>query len=158
VGVRGIAFLVFLFPLVLSIALGSYVMAEVLKEPNRELNMLPVIFGGKTVFTSTEGINIISLQNEYLLGRTIYLQVSITDPGFDCGDLYITLYSLNTIPKQVLSQNAYFEQCFDYVELLPIDDEFSETINEPGNYALTVEMNDKKYTKTISTSAEFTVS
>ena len=157
VGVRGVAFLVFLFPLVISIALGSYVMAEVLNEQGRELHMLPVMFGGKIVITSSEGINIVSLQNEYPSGTPILIKVSIADPGFDCGDLYITLYDLSIRPKHVISQNAFFAQCFDYVALLPIDDEFSETISEPGNYELVVEMNDEQYTKAISTSAKFTV-
>ena len=154
-GVRRVAYAVFLFPIVISIAFGSYVMAEVLNEPDRELNLLPFKFPLKPTVMSTGGISIISLQNEYSSGTPINISVSITDPGFDCGDLYITLYDLNI--DQVLSQNAYFEQCFDSDELLPIDDEFSETISKPGNYELIVEMNDKEITKTIRATAKFTV-
>jgi len=156
VGVRGVAFLVFLFPLVISIALGSYVMAEILNEPDRELNLIQFNFPASTLVKSTGGISLISLQNDYSTGTPINISVSITDMSFDCGDLYITLYDLDI--DQVLSQNGYFEQCFDSDVLLPIDDEFSETISKPGNYELIVEMNDKEYTKTISATARFTVS
>jgi len=155
VGVR-VAFLVFLFPLVISIALGSYVMAEILNEPDRELNLIQFNLPASTLVTSTGGISLISLQNEYSSGTPINISVSITDPGFDCGDLYITLYDLDI--DQVLSQNAYFEQCFGPDILLPVDDEFSETISKPGNYELIVEMNDKEYTKMIRATAKFTVS
>ena len=156
-GVGKVAFAVFLLPIVISIAFGSYVMAEVLNEPNRELNLLPFTFPEKTVVTSIGGITLTSLQNVYSTGTPINIGVSISDPAFDCGDLYFTLYTLNTEPKQVLTQNAFFEQCFDSDVLLPIDDEFSEIINEPGNYELVVEMHDKQYTKTISATAKFTV-
>ena len=156
-GVRRVAFAVFLVPIVISIAFGSYVMAEILNEPDRELNLLPFTFPEKTTVKSIGGISLTSLQNVYLSGTPINIGVSITDPFFDCGDLYFTLYTLNTEPKQVLTQNAYFEQCFDSGVLLPIDDEFSEIISKPGNYELVVEMHDKEYTKTISATAKFTV-
>ena len=41
--------------------------------------------------------------------------------------------------------------------MLPVDDEFSQTIESPGNYEIVIEMFDKQNKKTTSTSAEFTV-
>jgi len=152
-----IAYFVFLFPVVLSLALGSFVMAEILNEPERELNMWPFKFS-ETNEVQSDSIKIISLQREYSSTTPIEIQISVTDPTFDCGDLYITIYDLNSSPKQVVTQSGYFEQCFQKENLmLPIDDKFSEKIGALGQYEIGVEINDKHYKKIITTSEKFTV-
>ncbi len=152
-----VAYFVFLFPVIISLALGSFVMAEVLNEPERELNMWPFKFSGTTKVQS-DSIKIISLQQEYPSTTPINIQVSVTDPTFDCGDLYITIYDLNSSPKQVVTQSGYFGQCFQKENLmLPVDDEFSEKINDSGQYEIVAEINDKHYKKTITTSEKFTI-
>lgn len=152
-----IAYFVFLFPVIISLALGSFVMAAVLNEPERELNMWPF----KTSVTNkvqSDAIKIISLQQEYSSSTPINIQVSVTDPAFDCGDLYITIYDLNSSPKQVVTQSGYFGQCFQKDNLmLPVDDEFSEKIGDLGQYEIVAEINDKHYKKTITTSEKFTI-
>lgn len=152
-----VAYFVFLFPVIISLALGSFVMAEVLNEPERELNMWPFKFSG-TNKVQSDSIKIISLQQEYSSTTPINIQVSITDPAFDCGDLYITIYDLNSSPKQVVTQSGYFGQCFQKENLmLPVDDEFSEKIGDSGQYEIVAEINDKHYKKIITTSEKFTV-
>ena len=152
-----VAYFVFLFPVIISLALGSFVMAAVLNEPERELNMWPF----KTSVTNkvqSDAIKIISLQQEYSSSTPINIQVSVTDPAFDCGDLYITIYDLNSSPKQVVTQSGYFGQCFQKDNLmLPVDDEFSEKIGDLGQYEIVAEINDKHYKKTITTSEKFTI-
>ncbi|HXV50650.1 MAG TPA: hypothetical protein VD689_00820 [Nitrosopumilaceae archaeon] len=152
-----VAYFVFLFPVIISLALGSFVMAEVLNEPERELNMWPFKFSG-TNKVHSDSIKIISLQQEYSSTTPINIQVSITDPAFDCGDLYITIYDLNSSPKQVVTQSGYFGQCFQKENLmLPVDDKFSEKIGDSGQYEIVAEINDKHYKKIITTSEKFTV-
>ncbi|MGQ0376642.1 MAG: hypothetical protein ACT4OW_03950 [Nitrososphaerota archaeon] len=152
-----VTYLVFLFPVIISLALGSFVMAEVLNEPERELNMWPFKFSGTNKIQSGS-IKIISLQQEYSSSIPIKIQVSVTDLTFDCGDLYITIYDLSSSPKQVVTQSGYFGQCFQKENLmLPVDDEFSEKISDAGQYEIVVEINDKHYKKTITTSEKFTI-
>ena len=152
-----VAYFVFLFPVIISLALGSFVMAEVLNEPERELNMWPFKTSG-TNEVQSGSIKIVSLQQEYSSTTPINIQVSVTDPTFDCGDLYITIYDLNSSPKQVVTQSGYFEQCFQKDNLmLPVDDEFSEKINDLGQYEIVAEINYKHYKKTITTSEKFTI-
>jgi hypothetical protein len=151
------AYLVFLFPVIVSLALGSFVMAEVLNEPERELNMWPFKFS-ETNKIQSDSIKIISLQKEYSPSSPIEIQVSVTDSTFDCGDLYITIYDLGSSPKQVITQSGYFGQCFQKDNLmLPVDDKFSEKISDSGQYEIVAEINDKHYKKTITTSEKFTV-
>ncbi len=152
-----VAYFVFLFPVIISLTLGSFVMAEILNEPERELNMWPFKTSGVNKIQS-DSIKIVSLQQEYSSTTAINIQVSVTDLTFDCGDLYITIYDLNSSPKQVVTQSGYFGQCFQKDNLmLPIDDEFSEKINDSGQYEIVAEINDKHYKKTITTSEKFTI-
>ena len=53
----------------------------------------------------------------------------------------ITIFDLNSSPKQSLTQSGFFEQCFGKNNLLlPINDEFSETIDIPGQYEIQIEL------------------
>ena len=127
---RSVAFVVFILPVAISLFFGTFVIAEVLKEPNRELNMLNFELPEGTEFQN-ESIKISGLLKEYSKSDSIKVKVSILDPIFDCGDIYITIYDLNSSPKQVFTQSGYFEQCFGKNNLmLPIDDEFSETVDD----------------------------
>ena len=132
-------------------------MADVLKEPNRTLNMWQFDFSEGGV-KQTGAIKITGLLNKYSISQAIEIKISITEPKFDCGDLYITIYELNTKPKQVITQSGYFDQCFDNDNLfLPIDDTFSETIDTSGEYEIVIEMNDKSYKNSVTASEKFIV-
>ncbi len=148
-----LVYVVFILPIVLSIAFGSVVMADVLQSSDRELNMWRV--GPTNTIIHDKSIQIIGLEKQYLASTPIEIQVNIDDPFFDCGDLYVVIYSgKNT----VITQSGFFKQCFDKNNvLLPIDDEFSEVIDTPGQYELVVKMNDQNQKSSITASGKFTI-
>ena len=155
--VQNSALAVFLFPVVISMAFGAFVLSGVLAEPNRELNMWPF---GPTVRPSigNEDIKIQDLLNQYAINIPVEVKVLVTNSAFDCGDLYITIYDTSTSPKQVVAQNGFFKQCFTEGNLvMPIDDTFSEKISATGEYEIVAEMNDKYYKNTITATAKFKV-
>ena len=151
--VTRLVYVVFILPIVLSIAFGSVVMADVLQSSDRELNMWRV--GSANTLTHDKSIQIIGLETQYLTSTPIEIQVNVDDPFFDCGDLYVMIYSgKNT----VITQSGFFKQCFDKNNvLLPIDDEFSEIIDTPGQYELVVKMNDQNQKSSITASGKFTI-
>jgi len=145
---------VFVLPVIFSLIFGSVVMADILQKPDRELNMWP-ISSSEGFSNNYDPIEIIGLSKQYSTSEPIEIQVKIDDSSFDCGDLYVTIYS--TGKKDVITQGGFFEQCFkEGSKTLPIGDEFSKVIDTPGSYELVVEMVSKKLTK-ISTSEVFTV-
>ena len=148
-----LVYVVFILPTVLSIAFGSAVMADVLQSPDRELNMWRV---GSNTLTPDKSIKIIGLETQYLVSTPIEIQVKIDDAFFDCGDLYVTIYSSGK--NTVITQSGFFKQCFDENNaLLPVGDEFSETIDAPGQYDLVVKMNDQNQKSSITASEKFTI-
>jgi len=153
----GAVYVVFLLPVIVSIIFGSLVMAEILKEPERELNLWQ-FKSSDSNDVSSDSVLILGLESEYSTNSEIKIQVTIDDRIFDCGDLYITINNIDQTPKKVITQSGFFGQCFDRNNsILPVDDEFSEIIETPGNYQIMIEVVDKHNKKTISSSAEFTV-
>jgi hypothetical protein len=145
-------FVVFILPIIFSVIVGSIVMADTLQKPDRELNMWPM---SNSEISHGSSIQIIGLSSQYSLSEYIEIKVKISDSSFNCGDLYITIY--NSENSDVITQGAFFEQCFNSESnLLPIDDKFSKVINTPGSYDLVVDMISKDLSN-ISTSGIFTV-
>jgi hypothetical protein len=156
--VQNTALLVFLFPVVIGMAFGTFVLAGVLTQYDREINMWP--FESPTAPTHTEKgeIEIQGLLKQYTVSAPIEIKVLVSNSNFNCGDLYITIYDTKTSPKQVVAQNGFFSQCFSTNNLaLPIDDTFSEKIDKAGEYEMVIEMNDKDYKNTITATAKFRV-
>ena len=154
---RKVVFAVFLIPAVVSIFFGGFVLGEVLKKPDRELHMIPGGFSGGIVISSG-AMDILGLQKEYSTSSPVEVSVTVSDPIFDCGDLYITIYDVTKIPKESVTQSGFFEQCYVTNNLvMPIDDKFSEIIDTPGQYEIISEINDKDYKKSLSSSERFTV-
>jgi len=153
--VSGLAFFVFLVPVVGSLLLGTLVLGEALKDPNRELNMLPFqeIEDPKKY---DDSIQIINLEEEYLVSTPIHIQVYVSDFVFDCGDLYISIY--DTIKKQISIQKEFFGQCFEKNKsLLPIGDEFNEIIDVEGSYQIEIKIIDKHGEKSGTINKSFRV-
>jgi len=151
------AFVVFLLPVILSLLFGTLVMAEVLKDPERELNMMQFDFSGVSE-VSSDSLAIIGLEKEYSTSEPIKIQVSVTDSDFDCGDLYITIYDASLSSKPSVTQSGFFGQCFERNNsLLPVDDEFSEVIDVQGKYEIQIELIDKHGQKNISIKEIFVV-
>jgi len=154
---RSSAFFVFIFPIIISLFLGTFVMAEVLKEPDRSLQMWNFKFSEGGDIFQTKELKIIGILSKYSTSDPIEIKVSIQDSTFDCGDLYITIFELSST-KQVITQSGYFEQCFVRNNLLlPVNDKFSETIDAPGQYEIHIEMKDKSSKKSVTASEKFIV-
>ena len=147
-------FVVFVLPVIFSIAFGSAVMGDILQEPDRELNMIPSMsFSGGSHTDSNSDIEIIGLSKSYSTSEPVEVSVQVSDSHFDCGDLYVTIYS----GKDVVTQGGFFEQCFDKRnELIPIGEKFSKVIDTAGTYKIVAEMISEDL-KNISVSEEFTV-
>ncbi len=155
--IRKVVYAVFLIPAVVSIFFGGLVLGEVLKKPERELDMMPFDFSDKNM-GSPGAMTIIGLQKEYSNLKPIEISVSVSDPIFDCGDLYITIFDVSKVPKEVVTQSGFFGQCYEKNNLtMPTDDEFSELIDSPGQYEIVSEINDKTYKKSLTVSERFIV-
>jgi len=147
-------FVVFVLPIIFSLTFGSAVLADILQKPDRELKMWPMS-SSEGVSSYNAPIEIIGLSTQYSTSEPIEVKVKINDASFDCGDLYITIYS--TGKNDVINQSGFFEQCFEKgSNILPVGDEFSKVIDAPGSYKIVVEMVSKKLMN-ISTSGIFTV-
>ncbi|MDE1830521.1 MAG: hypothetical protein KGI25_09380 [Thaumarchaeota archaeon] len=157
-GARKIAYLVFLFPVVISIILGGYVLSNVLAQPDRQLNMWQFKFVSVPTQQGSPDIRIVSLNNTYPLSAPLSFTVSVNNTLFDCGDLYMTIYNINTDPKQAVAQNAYFSQCFASTNsTLPLNGAFSPVINSTGTYQIVADMKNKSYQNDINVTATFNV-
>ena len=148
-------FVVFILPVIFSIAFGSAVMGDILQEPDRELNMIPSMSfsGGSHGSSHDSEIEIVGLSKSYSTSQPVEISVQVSDSKFDCGDLYVTIYS----GKDVVTQGGFFEQCFEAKnELIPIGEKFSKVVDTTGSYKIVAEMISKDL-KNISISEEFTV-
>jgi len=145
---------VFVLPVIFSLIFGSAVMADILQKPDRELNMWPVS-SSEGFSNNYDPIEIIGLSKQYSTSEPIEIQVKIDDSSFDCGDLYVTIYSSGK--NDVITQSGFLEQCFEQGNtVLPIGDKFSIVIDTSGSYEIVAEMISKKLMN-ISTSEVFTV-
>jgi len=146
-------FVVFVLPAIFSLVFGSTVMADILQKPDRELNMWPMSFSGVSSYNSQ--IEIVGLSKQYSTSEPVEIQVKINDMSFNCGDLYVTIYS--TGKNDVIAQGGFFEQCFEGgTKIIPVGDDFSTVIDTPGSYKMVVKMVSKKLVN-IGTSEIFTV-
>ena len=151
------ALLVFVFPVIISIAFSAFVLSDVLAQPDRQINMWQFV-AHQPIQTGDNGIKIQNLLNSYSTFTPVSITVAVNNTAFDCGDLYITIYDLDTSPNQVVAQNGYFSQCFAENNLtLPIQDAFSQIIGKSGNYEIVTEMKDKNNQNTIKSTANFKV-
>ena len=148
----GILYGVYVLPIIFSIVLGSIVMGGILQEPDRELNMWP---GSSKTLHNDKSIQLIGLAQQYSDSTPVKILINVDDASFDCGDLYVTIYSSD---KKVVTQSGFLDQCFiKNKSTLPMGEEFSEIIEVPGKYELVAEMSDKAQKHTISASGKFTV-
>ena len=148
--VKPSVFVVYVLPIVLSVSLGTAVMAETLSSPDRELNFLQ--FGGEGHTSSSKsGISLVGFNDEMTQNSNLQFSIELSSPDFNCGDLYITIYDVTTSEKQVLTQSGYLKQCFiQNNDILPVDDDYSELITKPGIYEIYIEIFNEKYSENIS--------
>jgi len=146
-------FIVFVLPVIFSIIIGAAVLSGTLQNSDRELNMWPM--SSSVEFSShSSPIQIIGLSKQYSTSEAVEIQVKIGDSLFRCGDLYVTIYSSGK--SDAITQDGFFDQCFEGNNILPIGDSFSKVIETPGSYEIVTEMVSKDL-KNISTKGTFTV-
>ena len=143
-------FVIYILPIVLSVSLGTAVMAETLSSPDRELNFLQ--FGGEGYTSSSKsGISLVGFNHEMTQNSNLEFSIEVLNSDFNCGDLYITIYDVTSSEKQVLTQSGYLKQCFiQNNDILPVDDDYSELITKSGTYEIYVEIFNEKYSENIS--------
>jgi hypothetical protein len=156
--VKKIAYLVFVFPVIVSLIFGGFVLSDVLGQPDRKLNMWQFKSEIQTGQQGDKEIRLLNLNSSYPVSTPFSFSVMVNNTAFDCGDLYMTIYDPNTYPKQVIIQHGYLSQCFVQANsTLPTQDMFSPTIDKVGQYQIMVEMKDKTNQNSISVKANFKV-
>ena len=152
----GTTYLVFILPIVFSFVFGGAVLGQIFQEPDRELNMMQFGSSSGTGIISSKSIQILGLESQYSTSDPVTVQIAVSDDGFDCGDLYITIYHSTT--KEVVTQSGFFDQCFAKSNsVLPMGDEFSEVVDEPGSYEIKVDVSDKSQKDALSIKGKFSV-
>ena len=147
-------FVVYVLPIILSVGLGTLVMAEALNDSDRTLNMWQIKQTGLSL-ESTETMEIIGLQTQYTTSEPVELQIKLKDDSFD---LYITIYKMSNSSKEVVTQSGFLNQCYDKDGVyLPINEKYSEILNEQGKYEIFIEIYNKTYKQTDSLIANITV-
>ena len=141
-------FIVYILPIILSVSLGTIVMAEALNDSERELNMWQ--FDGNVAPTEQE-LSLIGLEKSYSVSELIEFSIKVNDDSFNCGDLYITIYKTSPV-NQVVTQSGFLKQCFvKDGQSLPLgEDKYSEILTEPGEYSIVIEIFDEKYKNSLS--------
>jgi hypothetical protein len=144
---RGVLVAVFIIPIVFSFIYGGTVLSLSFNQDR----------GTITETTQGDSIEIVNLQSEYTISDDITAQVSATDTAFDCGDLYLTIYNISGGQKKAVKQGAFFDQCFGSDGTLPLDEQFSEKVDQSGQYVIEAQLFDKNGDRFITASAKFTV-
>jgi hypothetical protein len=148
--VKASAFVIYILPIVLSVSLGTAVMAETLSDSERELNFLQFDGAGYTSSSKTD-IQLVGFSSEIAQNSNLEFSITFSNSDFNCGDLYVTIYDVSTSEKQVLTQSGYLKQCFiQNNNILPVGERYSELISKPGLYEIYVEIFDEKYSKNVS--------
>ena len=160
-------FIVYVLPVILSVSLGTLVMAEALNDSERELNMWQ--FDGDTgslddtcaggalpdVLCDT-ALSIIGLEETYSTSDQIEFKIQVSDSNFDCGDLYITIQTRDL--KETITQSGFSQQCFaQQNQNIPLDYKYSEIIREPGKYVIFIEIFNQNNNDSLSYAAIITV-
>lgn len=132
---RGVAYAVFVLPVIFTVAFSTAVLAGALDTMDRELNMWP---GGSHGPSPADGeIAIIGLHREYVESEAIEFQIGITEARYDCGTLNIRMYDSM---GGLVEERSYESQCFAAESLsLPLEG-FYTAAGPPGSYTLTITM------------------
>lgn len=131
---RGVAYVVFVIPVVFTVVFSSAVLTSALDSLDRELNMWPA-----ASHSQTSSIIIMGLQEEYLKGGIVEFQLHIQDGALDCGDVTVLIYNL--VGDAVTEEFGQFQCVPDGPQHLILDG-FSTSGVEPGSYTITTMVND----------------
>lgn len=153
--VSGMAFFVFLLPVVGSLLIGTLVLNEILKEPDRNLNVVPFQIEDEHEILK-DSLKIIDFKKEYSKKTPFELHVLVSDEIFECGDLYVNIYDFNS--RKMVDHKEFYGQCFlKYDSLLPIDDILNIQIDSEGIYEIEILIIDKHKNQKTSINERFIV-
>lgn len=139
----------FIIPIVFSFIFGGMVLTLSLQDENRGI----VDVGSRT----SNSIQITDLQNQYARSDAISAHVMASDPAFNCGDLYLTIYDVSTGQRKAVKQGAFFDQCYGSSGTLPLQESFSEKMDSSGQYLLEAQLFDENGDKFLTASQRFSV-
>ena len=124
-------------------------MAETLASSDRELNFLQ--FGVDYASSLSDEISLIGYSSDIVKNTNLEFNIQFTDSDFNCGDLYITIYDISNSQREVLTQSGYLKQCFiQNNNILPVGENYSELISEPGTYEIYIEIFNQQYSENIT--------
>ena len=146
---RGTAIAAFVIPIVFSFIYGGSVLSLASNDQSRNSWVLSE--------SRSDSIALIDLKDDYTAPDSLSAQVSVSDPAYDCGDLYLTVYDISSFEKKPVSQNTFFDQCYGTSGKIPLNEEFSEKIDKPGKYLLVAQLFDKDGVKFLTAERQFTV-
>ena len=139
----------FIIPIVFSFIYGGAVLALSLQNQDRGFDV--------DIDSHTPDLQITDLQSLYAVSDQISARVSVNDPAFDCGDLYMTIYDVSAGQRKAVKQGAFFDQCYGSSGALPTPDSFSEKIDAPGQYLLEAQLFDQNGDRFLTASQQFRV-
>ncbi len=143
---RGTAVAAFVIPIVFSFVFGGSVLSMALGNAP-----------GNAVPQSTGSMSITGLGDDYPAPADVVAQISVSDPTYDCGDLYLTVFDVSVSPKKSVGQHAFFDQCYGTGGTIPLDEEFAQKIEKPGQYSLVAQLFDKDGNKFLTAEKNITV-
>lgn len=143
---RGTAVAAFVIPIVFSFVFGGSVLSLALS------NTL-----SSGVVSQSGSMSITGILDDYTAPVNVIAKVSVSDPAYDCGDLYLTVFDVSTSPKKSVGQHAFFDQCYGTGGTIPLDEEFAQKIEKPGQYSLVAQLFDKDGNKFLTAEKNLTV-
>ncbi|TBR07433.1 MAG: hypothetical protein EPO62_08210 [Candidatus Nitrosotenuis sp.] len=143
---RGTAVAAFVIPIVFSFVFGGSVLSLALSNAP-----------GSIVPQSSGSISITGITDDYTAPVNVVAQISVSDPAYDCGDLYLTVFDVSVSPKKSIGQHAFFDQCYGTSGTIPLNEEFAQKIEKPGQYLLVAQLFDKDGNKFLTAEKNLTV-
>lgn len=122
------AFIIFILPAVASLAFGGAVMYGLAYQDGAVRSAPEPARAGP----AASQLVIDGLSEEYDTSDDVEIQVIVGDPGFKCGDLYITIRD----PNEDAEQKSFRQICAGDGGVLALDPEFSEQVTIPGDYEI----------------------
>ena len=144
--------LIFILPILFSIAFASAVMIDIVQKPDRALNLWPM----SEKESQHSYVTIIGMSKQYYsVSESIDVQVMIHNPNFSCVDLDVRVF-LNGNDGSV-TQKTFSDQCFGENNLIPVDDVISLSLVSSGSYTLMVQVSNDELGFISANSKTFTI-
>jgi len=115
---RRVAYLVFLIPVVISVPIAAYVLADIVSQPDRKLNLWP--FDGSDDGHANSAVDP-GAAAAYSVNGPTQAKAETLDSDFGCGDACIAAYDSGGVPA---TQNALFDPCSARNGYAPAGDRF----------------------------------